>query len=64
MLEALTIPVLKTPQELERAIQRYKAASDQWSNELFSQWQAIRMAALAQASPDPTGDEVPGEDSY
>jgi len=57
------IPVLKTPQELEQAIQRYR--SGDWNaNALFELWQAIRSAALAQAPSEPQGDRVPGEDSY
>lgn len=62
--EAIQIP--QTPQELEQAIQRYKA-SDLRGSELFGQWEAIRLAALAQATHDSTDskpDPVPGEDSY
>ncbi|XPM54746.1 MAG: hypothetical protein EDM05_044060 [Leptolyngbya sp. IPPAS B-1204] len=58
-----TVPVPKTPQELERAIQRYRT-SDLRGRELFCHWQAIRLAALAQAATDISGDQVPGEDSY
>lgn len=55
-------PILKTPQDLEQAIQRYRAG--EWnSNALFALWQAIRNAALAQ-SLEPGSDSVPGEDSY
>jgi hypothetical protein len=57
------VPILKTPQELEQAIQRYRAGD--WNpNSLFALWQAIRNAALAQAAPESQGDRVPGEDSY
>jgi hypothetical protein len=58
-----TVPVPKTPQELERAIQRYRS-SDLRGRELFCHWQAIRLAALAQAATDVVGDQIPGEDSY
>jgi hypothetical protein len=55
-------PILRTPQELEQAIQRYRAG-DWNSNSLFSLWQAIRNAAIAQSAPEQS-DRVPGEDSY
>lgn len=58
-----TVPVPKTPQELERAIQRYRN-SDLRGRDLFCHWQAIRLAALAQAATDVVGDQIPGEDSY
>lgn len=58
----MSIPVPKTPQELEQAIQRYRAS--EWTGQkLFALWEAIRTAALAQSSSD-GGDRVPGEDSY
>ncbi|WP_416672575.1 hypothetical protein [Egbenema bharatensis] len=42
----LNIPTLKTPQELEQAIQRYRAG--EWNgNTLFALWEAIRNSALA-----------------
>lgn len=56
------VPVPKTPQELERAIQRYRTGNLQ-GRELFCHWQAIRLAALALAT-DLVGDQIPGEDSY
>lgn len=59
----INIPTLKTPQDLEQAIQRYRM-SDWNPNALFALWQAIRNAALAQATPEPSDDAVPGEDSY
>lgn len=59
----LNVPTLNTPQDLEQAIQRYRD-SDWNPNVLFALWEAIRNAALAQASPEPQGDRVPGEDSY
>jgi hypothetical protein len=58
-----TVSVPKTPQELERAIQRYRN-SNLRGTELFCQWQAIRLAALAQAGTDGVGDPIPGDDSY
>lgn len=58
-----TVPVPKTPQELDRAIQRYRT-SNLRGRELFCHWQAIRLAALAQAGTDGMGDQIPGEDSY
>jgi hypothetical protein len=55
------VPVPKTPQELDRAIQRYRSSN--WrGRELFRHWQAIRLAALAQA--DLSDDQIPGGDSY
>jgi hypothetical protein len=59
----LPIAALKTPQELERAIQNYRL-SNLTGLELFRQWQAIRDAALELNSPEAKGDRVPGEDSY
>lgn len=58
-----TVPVPTTPQELERAIQRYRA-NDFRGRELYSHWQAIRLATLALAAADPTRDQIPGDDSY
>ena len=55
------VPVPKTPQELDRAIQRYRSSN--WrGRELFCHWQAIRLAALAQA--ELSDDQIPGGDSY
>jgi hypothetical protein len=59
-ISSVSIP--QTSKELEQAIQRYRN-SDLSGNELFSQWLAIRTAALEQKSPE-FGDKVPGEDSY
>jgi hypothetical protein len=60
----LNIPILKTPQELEQAIQRYRAG-DWNSHSLFALWQAIRTASVAQVAPEAqNSDRVPGEDSY
>lgn len=56
------VSIPQTPQELERAIQLYRT-SDLEGNELFAQWQAIRLAALAQRPAEPS-DLVAGEDSY
>jgi hypothetical protein len=64
MLEPnLPIAALKTPQELERAIQNYRR-SNLTGPELFRQWQAIRDAALELSNPETKSDRVPGEDSY
>lgn len=57
-----TVPVLKTSQEIDRAVRRYQA-SDLQGVELFRQWLAIRNASLEQASAE-AGDRVPGEASY
>lgn len=57
------VPIPTTPQELEQAIQRYKT-EDLHGTDLFCQWQAIRMAAIAQTTADPIWDAVAGEDSY
>lgn len=60
-IDSVSVP--KTPQELERAIQHYRA-SNLRGGELFRYWQAIRLAALAQAGTEGMGDQIPGEDSY
>ncbi|HEY9699925.1 MAG TPA: hypothetical protein V6D10_21890 [Trichocoleus sp.] len=57
------VSIPQTSQELDRAIDRYRA-SDRWDNDLFSQWQAIRDAALLNKVIERLGDQVPGEDSY
>ena len=57
-----TAPVIKTAQELDRAIRHYQV-SDLKGFELFRQWLAIRNASLAQARVE-AGDRVPGDDSY
>lgn len=56
------IPMLTTPQEIEQAIQLYRAG-DWAGNNLFSLWEAIRTAALNQASASES-DRIAGEDSY
>lgn len=58
-----SIPILRTQEELEQAIQRYKA-SDLSGSELLIQWQAIRDASLNQALSAADADKVPGQDSY
>ena len=66
-----SVPSLKTLEELEQAIQRYRT-SDLSNSELLSQWQAIRDASLNQNFSDyvqgnPAAydqDMVPGGDSY
>ncbi|UBF23591.1 hypothetical protein K9N68_17565 [Kovacikia minuta CCNUW1] len=64
MLEiSCAVPIPQTSQELDQAIRRYRA-SDLNEFDLFCQWQAIRVAALAQNISEVEGDRVPGEDSY
>ena len=55
--------VLKTPEEVEQAIARYKS-SDLNDMDLIYLWQAIRDAALNQNKDSADTDNVPGEDSY
>ncbi len=57
------VPVLKTPEEVEQAIARYKS-SDLNDMDLIYLWQAIRDAALNQNKDSADTDNVPGEDSY
>lgn len=57
------VPMLHTPQDVERAIRNYRA-SDVKGWELICQWQAIRDASLNQDSPEPENDRVIGEESY
>ncbi|HAX79876.1 MAG TPA: hypothetical protein DCY88_29585 [Cyanobacteria bacterium UBA11372] len=64
MQELLTqVPVLKTPEEVEDAIARYKS-SDLNDMDLIYLWQAIRDAALNQNKDNADTDNVPGQDSY
>lgn len=58
-----TVPTISTLQELEQAVQRYKA-SDISGSELLCLWQAIRDASLNQNFSPPENDGVPGEHSY
>jgi len=58
-----TIPVPRTPQELDQAIQRYRN-TDLHGYELFCQWQAICEGSMQQDFSDSSADAVPGEDSY
>jgi len=58
-----SVPVLSTRQELEQAIQKYKA-SDLSGSELLRQWQAIREASLNLDFSEPANDGVPAEHSY
>lgn len=58
-----TVPVLKTPQEIDRAVRQYQA-SDLQGFELFRQWLAIRDASLEQEGAELAGDRVPGDASY
>lgn len=57
------VPVLKTPEEVEQAIARYKS-SDLNDMDLIYLWQAIRDAALNQNKDNADTDNVPGQDSY
>jgi hypothetical protein len=65
MQQLLSVPVLKTPEEVEQAIARYKS-SDLNDMDLIYLWQAIRDASLNQNddSDNIDSDNVPGEDSY
>ncbi|MBD3881226.1 hypothetical protein IFO70_05615 [Phormidium tenue FACHB-886] len=64
VLETLcNVPIPRTAQELEQAVQQYKSSTVSGS-ELFCQWQAIRTAALRLRDGEPLGDRIPGEDSY
>lgn len=63
MQQLLTVPVLKTPEEVERAIARYKS-SDLNDMDLINLWEAIRDASLNQNDDNADTDKVPGEDSY
>ncbi|MBD2002639.1 MULTISPECIES: hypothetical protein [Cyanophyceae] len=59
-----TVPVPKTPQELEQAVKQY-IVNDLRGDELLCQWQAIRDASLNQDFCVPSdSDLVAGEDSY
>lgn len=58
-----TVPVLKTSQELDRAVRRYQV-SDLQGLELFRQWLAIRNASLEQNGAELVVDRVPGDASY
>lgn len=57
------VPVPQNSQELDRAVQSYRASNWQ-GKELFQHWQAIRLAALAQTAEQVLKDPVPGDDSY
>lgn len=63
MQQLLTVPVLKTPEEVELAIARYKS-SDLNDMNLIGLWEAIRDASLNQNHDSANSDNVPGEDSY
>lgn len=63
MQQLLTVPVLKTPEEVERAIARYKS-SDLNNMDLINLWEAIRDASLNQNHDSADTDNVPGQDSY
>ena len=57
------VPIPKTEQELEKAVEYYKT-HDLSGVELLCQWQAIRDASLNPDLATPETDEVPGEESY
>ena len=63
MQQLLTVPVLKTPEEVELAIARYKS-SDLNDMDLIYLWEAIRDASLNQNDDNADTDNVPGQDSY
>lgn len=58
-----TVTIPKTPEELDQAIQHYKAGTFS-SDELYCQWEAIREASLRQAPLESDPNPVPGSDSY
>ncbi len=59
-----TVPVPKTPQELEQAVEQY-ITTDISGTELICQWLAIRDASLDQDLYVPAdSDQVAGGDSY
>jgi hypothetical protein len=59
-----TLPIPKTQEDLEQAIQRYRS-SDLQGDDLFCLWDAIRTASLQQTTPESRQDQlVPGDDSY
>ncbi len=59
-----TVPIPKTPQELEQAIEHY-IKTDLTGDELVCEWQAIRDASVNQGvAADLDNDKVPGEESY
>lgn len=59
----IATPVIKTPQDLDHAVQHY-VTSDLQGMALFSHWQAIRAASLELMTAESEGDRIPGEDSY
>jgi hypothetical protein len=63
MLDAIrSVSIPQTLQELEQAIDRYR--NSEWNQDLIQQWQAIRLAALAQNPESQPGDRIAGDDSY
>jgi hypothetical protein len=63
MLDSIrSVSIPQTLQELEQAIDRYR--NSEWNQDLFQQWQAIRIAALAQNTESQSGDRIAGDDSY
>ncbi len=54
---------LRTPQEIEAAVQAFKLAEG-WREELSNMWQSIREAALEQFAQDQRKDPIAGSDSY
>lgn len=66
MLELdFSFDTLKTPEELAKAIEQYRM-NDLSGQELFRQWQAIRIASIEQPAPNPEmkDDHVQVEHSY
>lgn len=63
-IRSVSIP--QTFQELEQAIDRYRNSewNSEWNQDLFQQWQAIRLAALSQDTEPQVGDSIAGDDSY
>ncbi|MFB2920005.1 MULTISPECIES: hypothetical protein [Aerosakkonema] len=57
------VPSIRTLQELDRAVERYKT-SNLSGGELLSLWQAIRDASLNQSFSEPKNDGVSVENSY
>jgi hypothetical protein len=58
-----TVPVPRTPQELEQILQHYRE-TDLDGLELFCEWQAICEASVKQEFAEDASDQVSGEDSY
>jgi len=57
------VPIPKTPQELEQALQHYRD-TDLKGVELYCELQAICEATQTQDFSEPDSDQVSGADSY